>query len=662
MPEIFLGLIFIALLFGFAIYGFGKFLQELSRPKMQNPDALPDINLRRSRFDLDVQGAGKILNYLRIRNRVDQSTYEKLRDVLEEEFSEHHELCNRIGNEQSVTESATTSTEHPARRPDGDTIVEAELLQSTTVANDADADSQVKVSPEPQTNVPDAPLDPWDQPAPPSVAPRRSFAELMSGFMLKRNIRWGELASGILIVGSAVGLVTSLRNELRDTIPYFSALLFLLITAAIHAAGIYTLKKWKLRNTSRGTLIIGLLLVPLNLIAACILSGNENDRRELSDPLLWTAIIIGLMSFATMTWFSSRFLLRKGQLPLVIGIMGCCAMTLIINRAPDADGISFNRFLYTIPLGGFFLAGTALFYHRQWMRADWPSRLSRRMFLCLGLTSFAVLVSMAMLTIKMGSKQAAIVALTPLLSLMFVMTSWLGRMVWKGGRGSEQKSLRLTGLTLHILGLGMLFVSVAISISNPAMLLLNTAVASVTLFLFARHQNEFRLLPMAWLALGISTSTLVNLWFGKLAWDTWAGFSELVSAVFSGQSALSLLFVGLVATIVHFATAQNSKSQSYGHRQRSCRDRRRMFACRDRQPLESEQFVRRDDCDFDVRYFCTACHFQLHRHRKGTVRHVFDFGANGFANPSRSRTSLVASSPSWFRPVDRTGSRISLEP
>jgi len=161
----------------------------------------------------------------------------------------------------------------------------------------------------------------------------------MSGFMLEKNIRWGELASGILIVGSAVGLVVSLREELRDTIPYFSSMMFLLITAAIHAAGIYTLKKWKLRKTSRGTLLIGLLLIPLNIVAACILSGGE-DRHELSDPLLWVALSIGLSSFAAMTWFSSKCLFRKGQLPLVLSIMGCAGATLLINRLVEADGSS----------------------------------------------------------------------------------------------------------------------------------------------------------------------------------------------------------------------------------------------------------------------------------------------------------------------------------
>ena len=122
------------------------------------------------------------------------------------------------------------------------------------------------------------PLDAPDEveeslpPSPP--VPQRSLAEMMAGFMEKRNIRWGELASGLLIVGSAVGLVISLRDELRDRIPYFSALVFLLITAAIHAAGTYTLKRWKLRNTSRGVLLIGMLLIPLNFLAACLLNGS----------------------------------------------------------------------------------------------------------------------------------------------------------------------------------------------------------------------------------------------------------------------------------------------------------------------------------------------------------------------------------------------------
>jgi predicted transporter len=82
----------------------------------------------------------------------------------------------------------------------------------------------------------------------------------------------------VLIVGSAVGLVISLRATLRDTIPYFPALIFMLITLAIYGAGMYTLRRWNLQATSRGVLIIALLLSPLNFVAAIVLSGPISGR------------------------------------------------------------------------------------------------------------------------------------------------------------------------------------------------------------------------------------------------------------------------------------------------------------------------------------------------------------------------------------------------
>ena len=80
---------------------------------------------------------------------------------------------------------------------------------------------------------------------------------MLQSFMEEKNIRWGELASGMLIVGSAIGLVISLRAtlaELSERIRYFPALLFMLGTLAIHASGLYTLRRWKLRPERQGSL------------------------------------------------------------------------------------------------------------------------------------------------------------------------------------------------------------------------------------------------------------------------------------------------------------------------------------------------------------------------------------------------------------------------
>ena len=97
--------------------------------------------------------------------------------------------------------------------------------------------------------------------------------------MEERNIRWGELIGGLLLVCSSVALVVSLWNQLQQ-IPYFQSFIFVAVSAAVFGVGLYAHHRWKLEATSRGLLLIGTLLVPLNFVAMAILSrGVEATGR-----------------------------------------------------------------------------------------------------------------------------------------------------------------------------------------------------------------------------------------------------------------------------------------------------------------------------------------------------------------------------------------------
>ena len=590
MPEVALIIGLILLVLAFAVFGFIRFVIWLFGSHDKKTES-PPPNARRS-LDDDVKGASHLINYLHQQERIDDQMYGRIRDFLEKEFSDKElarpvyipgkplaelrpekSVIDEEGQLHEVGETATTR--------------ESESLSSEQTHKPADASETPPVIVSPIEIISPSPADenkpvraahdvasakptpaPWDMPDPPALELKRSFSEMMTGFMLEKNIRWGELASGILIVGSAVGLVVSLRNELRDTIPYFSALLFMLMTAAIHGSGIYTLKKWKLRATSRGALLIGLLLVPLNFVAACVLSGNEGDRRELTDPLLWTAVGIGLTSFSAMTWYSSQCLFRRGQLPLVLAIMGCAIGTLVINRAQSIGTSSIRMLLLSIPLAVSFLIGTAAFYKRQWVRVRWPDRASNRVFIFLGLSTFAFLVASSLLVVRASDKQAAVVSLLPAFSLATLMTAWLGRIIWKGAGGVEKKRIRMTGLALHILGLTLMAVSLVASTSNPTMLLINSVVAFIGLLLFAKQQAEPRLLPFAWAAFAAFVLCAVNLLVGKFEWDQWAAATDLIEAVVSGKSGLSLLATGAAVAGIHALyrsrAAQQTRFQRVG--------------------------------------------------------------------------------------------------
>ena len=511
MPEIVLVLLFVVAVLFFALYGFIAFLIRLfdnKEERVQEPERTsprPTLNL-----DLrdDVHGAARLLNHLFRTEKLDPKTYRKTREFLETEFAEFTLDPKIETRSDSETEEfpAVETIANDTVEVDGNEIVDGNLVEivSDPRASNLTGQRSERVAP-------------WDLPDP-DPEPRRTLKEMLASFMLDKNIRIGELASGILIVGSAVGLVISLRNELQDAIPYFSALLFLLITAAIHAAGIYTLKKWKLRNTSRGTLLIGFLLIPLNFLAACILSNEEAQPRELTDPLLWTAIIVGLVSFGTMTWFSGKCLLRKGQLPLTLAVMGGAIGTLVINRTEGIDESTFVKLALSLILVVSFLAGTTFIFRQQWFRKRWPRRAAYRMLIFLGISGFAFINGAAMLVIRAEYNPPTWVALAPSFAIVALVGAWFGNIIWKGAQANRHegsKPLEIAGLAMLIFGLMVVAVAWLGSFANPMVLLVTSALMTLGLVMIAIHQHQPKLLIAGWVAFGSFVLCCVNLLAGQ---------------------------------------------------------------------------------------------------------------------------------------------------
>ena len=79
-----------------------------------------------------------------------------------------------------------------------------------------------------------------------------------------------------MIVGCSIALVVGLQTF--ETSPYFQFLLFSdVLLHQVVGIGFYTLKRWKLKMTSRGVLAIATLLVPLNFLAMA--ADSARDRR-----------------------------------------------------------------------------------------------------------------------------------------------------------------------------------------------------------------------------------------------------------------------------------------------------------------------------------------------------------------------------------------------
>ncbi|QDT03726.1 hypothetical protein K227x_21110 [Rubripirellula lacrimiformis] len=171
------------------------------------------------------------------------------------------------------------------------------------------------------------------------VAPALSKAEVIGSFLARRNIRWGELVAGMLIVICSIGLVISLWSTLVQTHRAIPSLIFLAANAAIYASGFYTLSRWKLRHTSRAVLLIASLLVPLSVLAGMAASGTEANAIRLGDPVTLIAIAVAALVYGTLVYRGGRALVRRHLAwPFTLAVIGPVVVLPLLPTAVQRMG------------------------------------------------------------------------------------------------------------------------------------------------------------------------------------------------------------------------------------------------------------------------------------------------------------------------------------
>ena len=548
-------IVFVLLILGFALYGIITCMSLLftTTPKANETVVKPNTGIR----DLkqDVIGACYLLNHLAVRKQLPPTEYQRLRQFLDKHFGGKYELPSFIESKRKpqVQQQAQPQIEiepahnQPKVRTIGKDTTE-QLIKPELVIERSSAVAAI-------TKPAVAPWDIPDDPAP--AVPRRSLSDALGAFMQEKNIRWGELASGILIVGSAVGLVVSLRNELSQTIPYFTAMLFMLITAAIHIAGSYTLKKWKLQKTSRGTLLIGLLLVPLNFLAACVLSNNGAER-SLTNPVYWLAVIGGLGIFGFLTARSSKLLLRAGHLPVVVGTLAAAVMTLVANRLPLPASI-WAPLLFSVPVGAALFFGSGVWQQSLRQKSNWTSRSSNRLYILFGLALFAVLTTLSLLVLRAPDKSIAIVSLTPLITFGSLLACWVGSIISSAVAQKSDPTGQVASRSLSVLGAIIALLSACYSIFHPTMLLFNGLVVGAMFWVVAVERNKPWMLFGAWAGIATTLMMVVNISVGEISMGDWISPLRYFKMLTSGRTGMSLM--GLAAVIVAAVSLQKPASQ-----------------------------------------------------------------------------------------------------
>jgi hypothetical protein len=274
-------------------------------------------------------------------------------------------------------------------------------------------------------------------PEPPPRPPRRSLGEILAAFMEERNILWGELVGGLLIVGCSIALVISLWKTLEQ-IPYFPFLIFAAITTALFGAGLYTLHHWKLQATSRCLLVIATLLVPLDfLIMAGLRIGEAGDPK---------ALLINAACLVVFAWLLSqaaRVFAPEGRWLLPLAILGTSAGQLVVPllSGKAAPGL-WNIFFIGIFLVAFFGMGLGGVLWKVARKLPFQGSSVTTVFASLGMASFALAIPLGFL-VFWGSQTelefgTVLNALAPVVALAGIPVLASGFLVHRGLEGSKE--------------------------------------------------------------------------------------------------------------------------------------------------------------------------------------------------------------------------------
>ena len=551
--------LFVLIILGFSLYGFFCFCRlifksvhlptKFIKPVSAADDSPSDeIN--------DVRSAERLLEHLYLTYRIDDHQYNRIRDFLEQDYQESL-LKPRLRNADVVGFANNPELDTPT-----DTPASAPTETRSPPESDAIITAQLVHDPSPTVH----PLDAIDEvaakpltPTPP--VPQRSFAEMLAGFMEKRNIRWGELASGLLIVGSAVGLVISLREELRDRIPYFSAMVFMLLTAAIHGAGTYTLKRWKLRNTSRGVLLIGMLLIPLNFLAACLLNGSPEQRRSLSDPLLWIAVVVGTIAYSAMSWYSTRNLFRIRHLGAAICVVTSGVSILTINRVDGFSNSIITTWLLTFLSFATWHFSLIVSAPKILQRYYASTRFRDRLLTIAGIGLFSLIAVVAILLIRSEDRLRTLLTITPMLGSVAVAIICIGdrlsgqQKTKSGLLGSQNVSgiTSVIGRSVNLFGWFALALSIFGAMFHPlvAWLTGGTVVAMALAIRFYRRVPG--LATAAWVSFSITALIAGAVATQRLPAENWTKLPQLATALSHSQSGIVLMLTGAIALLTAVA-------------------------------------------------------------------------------------------------------------
>lgn len=376
-----------------------------------------------------------------------------------------------------------------------------------------------------------------------STGPVLSRAEIIQSFLAAHNIRWGELVAGMLIVICSIGLVISLWNPLVETHKVIPSLIFLGANAAIYAAGLYTLSRWRLRHTSRAVLVIATLLIPLSVVAGLAAAGTDASAVRLNDPVTLAAIAVAGFVYSLLLFQGGRALTRRHfALPITIAVAG---PVTVLPFVPGAVRSFQMQAGWIVGIGslGVMLAAMLIPRLRNIGNAGGRVRL-----LVVAFSGFAMAVSVAYSAFAL--RQYNWLAMLPI--AIATIPAWVAlaavsRELMASARNPTQSLVGAVLLTV-LIGISCAILPVAMVSQGWLWAWGTVFTLCVTIAGFVFRQPRW--MAFASLPVGVSAVTSAPLWMGGKTWEQLRFWDRVISGESMLTAAGAAIAVGLLAQAI----------------------------------------------------------------------------------------------------------------
>ncbi len=443
------------------LFGLGAPKPQWTQNSFGNPQPLKRPDGSRESLLADVETTRRTLGRLKERGALDDAALEALHDHLRVERARI--LAGLVAEPPAVPPAAPVEPPPAARTP-------PPIPEPLALPSPAAAELLVPEIPQP------TPPEPPPSPPPAPARPRRPFGEVLAAFFQAKNIRWGELVAGMLIVFCSAALVVSLWDAIGSH-PIGKFATFIGINTAFFGAGFFMARRWKLPTTSRSVLAISTLLVPLNFLAIAALSRQGGEG-------VWWAIpaeVAAACGFAFLVEKAARILAPPWAPVLAAAVLIPSAAQLVMGRIVEKDGsLAVFLALGAAPLAA-QVCGAAWM---SWTAGRWRGfgrAKVNSVFFLIGLGGFAAILSTGFLIYRSGRGPGALQDLAIVVSGHGVAALAGGLLIWKRAKHPRLGPQRFAGAVIAVTGALVLLSGIAAGWPQPASMASAASIATLVL-------------------------------------------------------------------------------------------------------------------------------------------------------------------------------------